>query len=383
MTAEGLALNADQTGAEPRPPADVSSSREAAVVAALYVGSIAVALVASAVLVASTGGSWRAVFSALLDGSLRAPGRWGQTLGVAVPLMLVALGTVINGRAGLINIGQEGQLTVGAATAAYAGTHLAGPGVFVLAGLILSGIAAGAVWAGIAGVLLYWRRVPEVLTTLLLVTVGAQAVGYGLQRQWLLLAPIEGRSSRNIVSEKLAPDSRIPRVSMFGNEFPTSILLALALAVVVTWLLARSVWGFRLRMLGRNARTAHRAGVSEWRFGMGALLLSGGFAGLAGAAMLAGGDFGNYRLTPFFAVGLGFDGLLVALVARQRPLLVVPLALVFASLRTGSGFLAATGVEREITQIVQSMLVLALLVPPAILFIRERRRALAATTART
>jgi len=94
-----------------------SKAREAGVVAGLYIGSVAVALIMSAALVAVTGGSWREVFSALLDGSLRAPGRWGDTLGVAVPLIFVGVGTVIGGRAGLINIGQEGQLTFGAAVA--------------------------------------------------------------------------------------------------------------------------------------------------------------------------------------------------------------------------------------------------------------------------
>ena len=349
----------------------------------LYAGSVAIALIASAALVSITGGSWREVFSALLDGSMRAPGRWGDTLGVAVPLLFVGLGTVIGGRAGLINIGQEGQLTFGAAVAMYVGLNLPGPGPVVLVVLLLVGFAAGAFWSGIAGVLLYWRRVPEVLTTLLLVTVAAQVVGFALQRSWLLLAPIEGRSSRNIVSEQLDTSHRIGRMLLFGNEFSISLFFALALAVLVAVVLGRTAWGFKLRMLGRNARTAKRAGVSEWRYGMAGLLCSGGFAGLAGAVMVGGGDFGNYRLVPGFAVNIGFDGLLVALVARQRPLLVVPLALVFAGLRTGSGFLAATGVEREITQIVQSLLVLALLVPPAVLFIRERRLAMAAMTART
>lgn len=360
-----------------------SRAREASVVAGLYIASVAVALIASATLVAITGGSSLEVFSALLDGSLRAPGRWGDTLGVAVPLVFVGLGTVIGGRAGLINIGQEGQLTFGAAVAMFAGINLPGPGGLALVLMLLVGLAAGAFWSGIAGVLLYWRRVPEVLTTLLLVTVAAQVVGFALQRPWLLLAPIEGRSSRNIVSEQLDATRRIGRIELFGNEFPISALFALGFVVLVALVLGRTVWGFRLRMLGRNPRTAQRAGVSEWRYGMIGLMLSGGFAGLAGSVMVAGGDFGNYRLVPGFAVNIGFDGLLVALVARQRPVLVVPLALVFACLRTGSGFLAATGVEREITQIVQSLLVLALLVPPAILFIRERRRALAAMTART
>ena len=119
------------------------------------------------------------------------------------------------------------------------------------------------------------------------------------------------------------------------------------------------------------------------RYGGAAMLISGGFAGLAGAVMLAGGDFGGYRMTPGFAVNIGWTGLLVALVARDRATLAIPIAFVFAGLRTGSGFLAATGVERRITDVVQALLVLALLIPPAVLFIRERRRAAAATRART
>jgi simple sugar transport system permease protein len=175
----------------------------------------------------------------------------------------------------------------------------------------------------------------------------------------------------------------MPRLEVFGNSFPISVVIVLAVTAVVTVVLTRSVWGFRLRMLGLNSRTAHRAGVSESRYGMLAICISGGFAGLAGAMMLTGGDFGNYHLTPGFSVNIGFDGLLVALVARQMPIVVVPTALVFAGLRTGSGFLAATGVEREITKIVQAMLVLALLIPPAILFVRDRRRAMTATKSRT
>ena len=148
-------------------------------------------------------------------------------------------------------------------------------------------------------------------------------------------------------------------------------------------ILGRTIVGFRLRMLGRNPRTAHRAGVSERRYGLGAMLVSGGFAGLAGGVMLAGGDFGNYQLVANFGAGIGFAGLLAALVARQRVLVLIFVAFVFGSLRTGSGFLRATGVSGRISDVVQGLLVLALLLPPALLFVRERRRALSATTSRT
>jgi len=363
-----------------------SASRRLAVsgeVLVLYVICIAIALGLSALLVQVTGGSAGDVFNALLDGSFRKPGRIGLTIGVAIPLLLVALGTIISTKAGLVNIGQEGQLFLGAAFAAYVGTEMGGPGPVVVVALLLAGIVGGALWAGIAAVLKYRRNVPEVLTTLLLVTVAAQAAGYGLKNQWLLLAPAEGRANRQQISEQLADDDRIPRITWFGNEFPTSVFFALLMALVVGVALAATVWGFRVRMLGQNPRTSQRAGVAASRYGGGAMCISGAFAGLAGGAMLAGGDFGNYTLVPGFPSNIGWTGLLVALVARQQVAGAIAAAIVFASLRTGSGFLAATGVERRVTDVVQGLLVLALLIPPALLFLRARRRELAAAGDRT
>ena len=357
-------------------------AREGATVATIYLTSIAVALLIAALVLYATGGSWTAVLSAMLDGSVRGPGRWGTTIGTAVPLLLVALGTVINAKAGLVNLGQEGQLYVGAAFGTYVFTHIGvqGPGVLIL--VLLAGIAGGAIWAGIAALLRYKRRMPEVLTTLLLVFVASQAVGYGLKNTNLLLDPTPDQANRSLISDRLHSSTRIPRLEVFGNDFAMTAFIALVLGVVVALVFRWTVVGFRLQMLGRGPRTAHRAGVSEARYGGGALVVSGGFCGLAGVIMLTSGDFGNYRLTPGYPVNIGWEGLLVALVARDHPLVAIPVAFLFAGLRTGSGFLAATGVDRDITQVVQALLVLALLVPPAILFVRDRRRALAAASDR-
>lgn len=351
----------------------------------LYGLSVLAALALSGVLVEATGGDWRPVLEALLDGSLLQAGRWGETLGVAAPLLLVALGAGVSAKAGLINIGQEGQLAIGAAFATYFGFLVGGPGPLNLAVLLLAGAVGGAFWAGIAALLRFWRNVPEVLTTLLLVTVAGQAVAFGLRYEWLLLADEGNRGNRNQVSEQLPSGSRIPRPTVFGNEFPLTVYLAVALALAVAFVLARTVWGFRLRMLGQNQRVARRAGVSQPRYGSAALMIGGAFAGLAGAAMLAGGGFafGNFRLVPGFSANIGWTGLLVALVAREKALAAIPVAFVFAGLRTGSSFVSSTGVESRITDVVQGLLVLALLIPPAVMFIRDRRRARSATTART
>ena len=348
----------------------------------LYAICLFVALALAAICVAATGGSWTNVYTAILDGSIRKPGRWGLTLGISAPILLVALGTIVNGRAGLVNIGQESQLVMGSCFAAYVAVRLGGPGPFVLIIAMLCGVIGGAMWAGIAGLLRYYRNVPEVLSTLLMGTVAANLMGWGLRKPWLLLAPAAGRANRNQVSEPLAADTRIPRVTWFGNEFPISVLVALGLTLIVWVVLDRSVFGFRLRMLGRNPRTARRAGVAERRYGIGAMLASGGFAGLAGGAMLAGGDFGNYQLVANFGAGIGFAGLLAALVARQRVVILIFVAFLFGCMRTGSGFLRATGVSGRIADVVQGLLVLAMLLPPAILYVRERRRALSASSSR-
>ena len=351
-------------------------------VVTLYAVCVLAAVVIAAVVVAATGGSWTKVFTALIDGSIRKPGRIGLTLGVSAPILVVALGTVVNGRAGLVNIGQEGQLVMGAAFAAFAASRLGGPGPVRLVVSILIGIIGGAIWAGIAGVLRYWRKVPEVLSTLLMGTVAANLMGYGLRHTSLLLAPAGNRANRNQVSEPLPADTHVPRVKMFGNTFPISVFIAIIIAVVLWFVLGRMVVGFRLSMLGRNPGTAQRAGVSERRYGLGAMLVSGGFAGLAGGLMLAGGDFGNYQLVADFGAGIGFAGLLAALVARQRVLVAIFVAFVFGCLRTGSGYLRATGVSGRIADVVQGLLVLSLLLPPALLYLHERRRALAASSAR-
>jgi general nucleoside transport system permease protein len=368
---------------EERPATEVPKpSRDVAFTVLLYIGSILVALVISAILVSLTGGSWSRVGSALLDGSLRARGRWGTTLATAAPLLFVATGTVISSRAGLVNIGQEGQALVGSALAAAVAIKLHGPGPLVLLLALGAGFMAGGLWAAVAAWLRYTRNVPEVITTLLLYFVALQATLYALNRTFLLLDRGPNRPNQNQTSAQVPAGRRLPFVEIFGNRFPLSVVVSVTLAIVVAFMLSRTVWGFKLRLLGANARAAQRVGVSAVLVGTLAMVCGGGLAGLAGGMMLTGG-VGEYRLSPGFANNVGWDGLLVALLARGRPLLVIPMAFVFAMLRTGSGFLAATGVERKIVDVVQALLVLALLVPPAVLAIRERRRALAAMGART
>ena len=353
---------------------------DAAIVAAIYTASIAGALGLSALLVAVTGGSWQKVFSALLDGSIRNDGAWGQTLSKMAPLIIVATGAIVSSRAGLVNIGQEGQLLIGAVFAAYLGNHMAGPGPLVIVSALVFAAIGGALWAGIAAVLRFGRGVPEVLSTLLLVFVSFPVLEYGLRSERLLLDNDPAAKQQLNTGTQLPGNRRLPQFDIFGNQFHLGVVLAFVVAVLGAFVLARSVWGFRLRMLGLNAQTAQRMGVAAAVMGTVALVVSGALAGLAGGVLLAGTP--DYRITLGYSRNFGWNGLLVALLSRNRPLLVVPMAFIFAGLRTGSDYLGATGVARDIVDVVQALLVLALLIPPAILYIRDRRRAMAAMRAR-
>lgn len=339
---------------------------------ALYALSLSVAAILSVALVMIGGGSWPDLFGALLDGAFLAPGRWGRTLDTAAPLLLVAVGMVVGVRAGRFNIGQEGQLLIGALAMAAVGTRLNGPGPVLVVGGLCAGALAGGLYAGLAAEMRRRRQVPEVISTLLLVFVAVQMVGLALTTDGLLRDLDPDLPPRVVASEQLGQAVRLPVVRLFGNEFDLGIVIAVGAAVAVAFVLGRTAWGMRVRLFGLSETVARVVGVREGRTATMALMVSGALAGLAGSVMLLGGA-SSFRLTVGFSLQYGWQGLLVALLAGTRPLWCIPMAILFAALRTGAGFLASTGVDRTMVDAVAALLVLALLVPPAVLMARSRR----------
>ncbi|MGH9135619.1 MAG: ABC transporter permease, partial [Acidimicrobiales bacterium] len=221
------------------------------------------AVALSALLVSLTGGSASRVWTALLDGSIRSPGAWGLTLTTMAPLLCVATGAVAATRAGLINIGQEGQLLIGACFAAYLAVRLPGPGPLVLVATLLFAALGGGLWAGIAALLKVWRNVPEVLTTLLLTFVAFPLLTYGLRQRWLI-GDRDTERRRHINSGEQVPfDTRLPDLRLFGNAIDSSVLIVVALALGAAWVLGRSRLGGRIDVLGLNPRVAQRFGVAR------------------------------------------------------------------------------------------------------------------------
>lgn len=330
----------------------------------LTLGCLAVAVALSALLVALSGGSPVAVVQALYAGSLSGPAAWSQTLVNATPLLLVGLGSCVANRAGVFNIGQEGQLIVGAMTGCYVALHLAGPGWVVVPVALAVAALGGGAWAGISGVMHYTRGTNIIVSTLLLTFVGVQLVQFAVNSPAVLQQSVRTGGTVSAQSD-LLPEYL--RLGSFG-EYPGlavgyGLLVAIATTAVLAVLLGRSRWGFRIRMLGFNPLAARHAGIRASRLGGGALALSGAFAGLAGGIILMGTVF---RLQPAMANNFGWDGMLVALVARGNPVLAVPVALLFGALRSGASYLATTGVPDYLVDIVQALLVLAFVVPPVL-----------------
>ncbi|MGY1741343.1 MULTISPECIES: ABC transporter permease [unclassified Blastococcus] len=339
--------------------------------AGITVACVAVAVGLAALLVTIADGSPSEVVDALYTGSIADAAGWSQTLVNAAPLLLVALGACIANRAGVFNIGQEGQLLIGAMVGCFVALRLQGPGWLVITVALVAAAAGGGVWSGISAAMYYTRGVNVVVTTLLLTFIAAQVVQFAVLSPSLLQETGIGngpaRPQSDAVPEYL-------RLASFG-EYPdltigVGVILAVVATVVLAVLLGRSRWGFRLNMLGFNPLAARHAGIRASRLGGSALVLSGAFAGLAGGVILMGTVF---RLQPAISNNFGWDGLLVALVARSRPGLALPVAVLFGGLRAGSSYLAATGVPDYLVDVIQALLVLAFVVPPVLSAMWGRR----------
>ena len=347
----------------------------------LYVVAIAAAFALSAVIVALTHGSPSKVFTAMYDGSVKGWGQFGYTLDNATPLIIVAVGTIVSTRAGLFNIGQEGQLTIGAMTGAFVALKVHPAGPFVLVLTLVAAAVGGAIWAGIVALLRFWRGVEVVISSLLLVFVAFEVLSYALSRTFLLHEHGAGEASLT-ESDQLSGKVQLPRFGQYPHfNVGTGLLIALVLAGVVGFVLTRTTVGFRIRMLGLNPVAAKRVGIRAAWLGSIAIVVSGACAGLAGGVMLTGQA---YRITPTFSNNVGWNGLLVALVARNNAWVAVGVALAFGALQAGGGFLAATGVPTDLVNVIVALVVLAAVFPPALQELRRRRaRSAAVLAART
>jgi simple sugar transport system permease protein len=315
-------------------------------------------------------------YSQLWQGSFGSKESFFTTLNEAAPILIVAIGACLAGRAGLINIGFEGQFLIGGLAAVAVANEVGGPSVVLLPLLFAAAIAGGALWAGIAALLRYTRGISEVLSTLLLNFLGLELASWILNRRYLLQAavpPGAPRSDLRAQTELIPTSAQLPFLSQGpGYTLQLGIVFALAVALTLAFVIARTRWGFDLRVAGMNPRTARRFGIRPTVVGVVALCLSGALAGFAGAAFLTSSA---YRVTPGFASDYGWEGLLAGFVANFRPILAIPVALLYGAIRAGGGYLTATGVSSNLVGIIQALILVSVTLPALYMRLRDSRRA--------
>jgi general nucleoside transport system permease protein len=292
-----------------------------------------------------------------------------ETCVQATPLILAGLAVAIPYQAGMFNIGAQGQFIGGAIVATYLGYGVGMPVVIHVVVCVIGGFAGGAAIGWIVGELKARTGAHEVIVTIMMNYVLAYLLAYLLSYGYLMQAP----GTVNPITAPIAGNAHLPL--LFGSHLRINagFLVALACAAGIWWLLSRTTTGFEFRSIGKNPSAARVAGMNVERNWALVMLIAGGLAGLAGAAVIQGTDFtlNNQSFGTY-----GIDAITVALLGRGRPLGVVFAGLLFGALHAGAPLMqAATGTPVDMVEMLQAVIVLFVAAPPLIRAIYRLRAA--------
>lgn len=316
---------------------------------AVLLGFLGAGLAVGALAMVAAGRDPVAAYAALLEGALGSRFALGETLARAAPLVVIGAGVSLALRGGVFTIGAEGQLILGALGATLASFWLKGApaGATILAAFLMSG-AFGALWALGPALLRAYLRVNEILSTLLFNYFARFLLAY------LLREPLRPPNSPISQSEVLPAQAVLPRL-LEGTRLHVGVLLAVVVVGgFALWV--RSVPGFRVDLFGQNPTLARQLGVSPDRLVVGVMLVAGALAGFAGWAQVAGL---HRRLYLEVASGVGFPGIVVAVLGGLRPLGVLSASLLLAGLQAGGVYMEQTAsVPATLSDVVQALILL-------------------------
>jgi len=321
------------------------------------------ALAVSMLLIALSGADPAEAIRALWDGAFSGRAQIAGTLFKMIPLLLVALGWIVAYSARRVSIGFEGQILIGGVFGTWVGVTLSLPAGLHLALAVVAGVVGGALWVGIAAWLWARRNVNEIISTLLLNLIAIEIVS------WLVRGPLQEVSGTFPRSKPILETARWPLL-LSRSALTTDFLLALVMVLVIGFVMRRTTFGYQLRFTGANEEAARHGGIHTIRVNVLALIASGALAGLAGASLILGGE--SRSMSDNFSANYGFEGIVVALLARNNPYATVPAALLFAALRQGRGLMEArVGVPSSIVLITQGLVILLI---AGVSFALERRQ---------
>ncbi len=336
-----------------------------AVIAAFVVGGIIVLLI---------GDNPFQTFYQLIGNSFGSLNGLGYTLFLATPLIFTGLAVAVAFRCGLLNIGAEGQLYVGAFAAAWVGIKFGGavvdvfgkqedwswtslPGYLLVPMCILGAILAGGIWAAIPGLLKAKFGSHEVINTIMMNFIGIALVSY-LTQYWYKVP-----GDPNLETASIGPAAHIPRISQYIPGMPEFVplsiafLIAVLMCVLVYIFLWKTKWGYELRAVGENPSAAEYGGINPNKQIVIAMAISGGLAGMVAIGEVLGY---RYRYYDGFSDGWGYLGIAVALLGRNHPLGIFIAAIFFAVLKRGEIFvdIETKYVSKDLVEVLQAIIIL-------------------------
>ena len=302
----------------------------------------------------------------LLTGSLGSTTKFGDTLMVGVPVIIASASLVITFKAGLWNIGVEGQIIAGAVAASFIAREFQLPSGILLPVMILAGAFGGAFWGLLVGLLKVKGGVNEIFGGL-----GLNFVATGLV-VYLIIGPW---SRKGIAStsgtEPFHQNAWFPTLEGFRLS-PLAVALSFLVVFIVIYVFSRTQFGLKLRAIGLNPDSSYRFGIPTSRYLLIAFMLGGAVAGLAGVTQVASI---HHRLVPSISGGYGYLGILVVLLAGYRPSLLVPIAFFFSMIAIGSiQWQLRLGLHSSLGGVFQGTLVLSVILISAMRLMQQKRK---------
>ena len=295
-------------------------------------------------------------YLALIEGSLGSPDNVIKTFVASVPLVLAGLSVALGFKAGLFNIGAQGQFLVGALGAVTVGVAFGqAPGLVAIPMAVLAGLLAGAAWGFIPGVLKAVSGAHEVVTTIML-----NYVAFSLLA-WAVSGPLKVVGSPSPITHDVG-NAAFP--ILIGTTGHLGIFIALAMVVAVRWLLYKTTLGFEIRTVGANPDAARYAGMRPKVLIVMTMSMCGLLAGLAGACIVLGV---THSMTSAFGTTVGFDAIAVALLARSNPVGIIFSGLLFGAMRAGAGLMQINArIPPELIDVIQALILLFLVIGPVL-----------------
>lgn len=284
------------------------------------------------------------------------------TLASATPVIAVGLAVAFAQKSGLFNIGGEGQLYIGGLLAALAGHYIQGLPVFIHLPLcVVIGIAGGALWGGIAGALRAYRGSHEVVVTIML-----NYVAYAIMN----FAGETLKTGSNPKTPKIMETAMLPKIGDSYN-LNVSFFIVIGACILITWIMKRTSFGYEIKAVGQNPTAAGVAGIKVKKIMFLVMMISGGIAALAGVDRVLGI---HHSALNNMSTGFGFEGIAVALLAKNNTMGVILSGILFGALSTGAQELTMyTDLTNELAVIIQAIVILFITIDPIIDLIASRR----------